>query len=59
MSPLELDFLTHVTNVHWEDGLAVIFGPVDTDAPPQQQAPAVLKRGKQNELSGMRQRTAR
>lgn len=33
--PLDLDFLTELINVQWDEGLAVIFGPQASDAPKQ------------------------
>ena len=42
MNGLQLDHVTRVVNVQWEEGLAVIFGPHDTDAPPfKQEEPAI------------------
>ena len=33
--PLDLDVWTELINVQWDSGLAVIFGPQASDAPPQ------------------------
>jgi 2-keto-4-pentenoate hydratase/2-oxohepta-3-ene-1,7-dioic acid hydratase in catechol pathway len=39
--PVPLDPTMHIFNVHWEGGLAVIFGETDEDAPVQEAAKSV------------------
>ena len=57
-----LHFLQNITNVHWEGGLAVIFGAENTDAPPFEESRSNKanrkKAGMIHELSGNVQHAA-
>lgn len=36
---IALDVMTRIVNVHWQSGLAVLFGPEDKDAPKRETIP--------------------